>query len=180
MTAARRDSRPPLPLLPTWPGALCAAALALALAGCTGVDGDWPRFSSSPTTAQEFALNENFRDGTRHFKQGAFGLAEASFQKAVEQSPGHGAAWLGLAASYDQLRRFDLADRAYAQAEKLMGDNLSLLNNIAYSRMLRGDTTGARKYFERARAMDPNNAVVLNNLALLESGGRAKNERLPK
>ena len=41
-------------------------------------------------------------------------------------------------------RRFDLADRAYAQVEKLSGRHATLLNNRGYSYMLRGDLSKAR------------------------------------
>ena len=48
-------------------------------------------------------------------------------------------AWIGLAASYDRLRRYDLADRAYDQAMKIAGPSAEILNNKGYSYMLRGD-----------------------------------------
>jgi hypothetical protein len=45
--------------------------------------------------------------------------------------------WIGLAASYDRLRRFELADRAYEQAIKIGGATGEILNNRGYSYMLR-------------------------------------------
>src|SRR6202042_2251527 len=67
------------------------------------------------------------------------------FQNAVEKTPKDVTAWVGLAASYDRLGRFDLADRSYAAAVKLVGHNTpSLLNNEGYSYMLRGDLGKAR------------------------------------
>ena len=55
---------------------------------------------------------------TEHYARvkGNYGLAEENYRKAVELGPRDLDAWLGLAASYDRLKRFDLADRAYAQA----------------------------------------------------------------
>lgn len=147
---------------------LCAAPL---IGGCVAPATEAPLLSAT-TSEQEFAQGENVRNGARHFLEGAYGLAQESFQKAVEAAPKNAAAWIGLAASYDQLRRFDLADRAYAQAETLGGANLQWLNNRAYSRLLRGDKAGARGYFERALALDPTNVVVLNNLALLSGDVR--------
>ena len=80
-------------------------------------------------------------------------------------------AWMGLAASYDRLRRFDLADRAYAQAEKLEPANPVLYNNRGYSYLLRGNVVKAREYFLKAQSLDPDGAAVTNNLHLL-SGSR--------
>ena len=76
-------------------------------------------------------------------------------------------AWVGLAASYDRLGRFDLADRSYAAAVKLAGHTPSILNNEGYSYMLRGDLRRARAKFDDALRLDPNNATTINNLALL-------------
>jgi Flp pilus assembly protein TadD len=114
--------------------------------------------------------------GKRHFRDADYGLAEQYFRRAAEKAPGearHDAeAWLGLAASYDRLRRFDLADRAYAQALKILGPTPELLNNIGYSYLLRGDYVRAREKLLGARAKDPDNPYVRNNLALLEKSER--------
>jgi Flp pilus assembly protein TadD len=42
---------------------------------------------------------------------------------------------------------FDLADRAYDQAIRLVGRTPMMLNNLGYSQLLRGDLRKARKYF---------------------------------
>jgi Flp pilus assembly protein TadD len=77
-------------------------------------------------------------------------------------------AWIGLAASYDRLGRFDLADQAYAAAAKLEGSTVRLLNNEGYSYMLRGDLKTARAKFQSALRLDPNNQTTLNNIKLLD------------
>src|SRR3954451_583068 len=51
--------------------------------------------------------------GKKFFRLADYGLAELHFRRAVELYPRDGEAWIGLAACYDQLRRFELADRAY-------------------------------------------------------------------
>ncbi|MBT9292306.1 tetratricopeptide repeat protein [Hyphomicrobiaceae bacterium 22] len=106
--------------------------------------------------------------GKRHFREGHFGLAEQSFRKAVELGPRDAEAWVGLAASYDRLRRFDLADRAYAQAIRLAGANPVILNNQGYSYLLRGDLVRARAKLAQARAKDAGNPVIAANLAALD------------
>jgi Flp pilus assembly protein TadD len=110
---------------------------------------------------------DNLNLGKRHFRTQDYGLAERYFRRAVEQAPRDSEAWLGLAASYDRLRRFDLADRAYAQLFKLLGPTPEVLNNQGYSYMLRGDYRRARKILLEAQAKDPANSYVRNNLDLL-------------
>ncbi|WP_245329484.1 MULTISPECIES: tetratricopeptide repeat protein [Bradyrhizobium] len=84
----------------------------------------------------------------------------------------------GLAASYDKLRRFDLADQAYAQAIRLGGETVQILNDQGYSYMLRGNLNAARRKFEKAYSLDPGNPVIANNLELL-NGSRRFIERPP-
>ncbi len=85
------------------------------------------------------------------------------------------AAWLGLAAAYDRLRRFDLADRAYAEAIRQVGPRVDILNDQGYSYMLRGDYKRARAKLEEAARKDPGNRFVDNNLRLLsEAQSRGK------
>jgi len=103
---------------------------------------------------------------------GAYGTANRYFRDAVEKAPEDAEAWIGLAASYDKLRRFDLADQAYAQAIKLTGETVQILNDRGYSYLLRGDLTKARVQFQKAYRLDPTNPTVINNLQLLDSSYR--------
>ena len=105
----------------------------------------------------------------KYFRQGSYGLAERHFRRAVELHPRDAEAWVGLAASYDRLRRFDLADRAYTQAIRIVGPTPEILNNQGYSYMLRGDLANARKKFLKAYEREPNNPTIANNLQLLNS-----------
>ncbi len=89
--------------------------------------------------------NDDLSLGKKHFRAANFGLAEKHFRRAVEQHPRDLESWVGLAASYDRLRRCDLADRAYDQAIKIAGPTAELLNNRGYSYMLRGDYARARE-----------------------------------
>lgn len=105
--------------------------------------------------------------GKRYFRAGNYGMAERYFRKAVELHPRDAEAWLGLAASYDRIRRFDLADRAYAQATQIAGPTVEILNNEGYSYMLRGDYARARAKLAEAQRREPGNRFVANNLRLL-------------
>jgi Flp pilus assembly protein TadD, contains TPR repeats len=106
--------------------------------------------------------------GKHHFRQENFGLAEHYFRRAAESHPRDAEAWLGLAASYDRLRRFELADRAYKQVIAIAGVTPEVLNNQGYSLILRGDYARARTKLAEARALDPKSPFILNNIKLLE------------
>jgi tetratricopeptide (TPR) repeat protein len=112
--------------------------------------------------------NDDVQRGKKYFRSNNFGLAEKSFRTAVEKHPNDAGAWVGLAASYDRLHRFDLADRAYAAALRLVGPTAELLNDQGFSYMLRGDYTRAHKKLQEAQAKDPANPYVQANLQLLE------------
>ena len=107
--------------------------------------------------------------GKRYYRAGNFGMAERYFRKAVETHPRDAEAWLDLAAACDRLRRFDLADRAYAEATKIAGPTVEILNNKGYSYMLRGDYGRARATLDAAYRRAPTNKFVENNLRLLDA-----------
>lgn len=116
--------------------------------------------------------NDDVQLGKKYFRANNFGLAEKSFRSAIETHPRDAEAWVGLAASYDRLHRFDLADRAYAEAARIVGPTAELLNDEGFSYMLRGDYARAHKKLEDAQAKDPANPYVQANLRLLEDAYR--------
>jgi Flp pilus assembly protein TadD len=119
--------------------------------------------------------NDDLSIAKKYFRQGSYGLAERHFRKAVELHPRDAESWIGLAASYDRLKRFDLADRAYAQAIKLVGPTPEIMNNQGFSYMLRGDYRRARTTLVAAQAKDPDSPYIASNLQLLdESASKAK------
>jgi tetratricopeptide (TPR) repeat protein len=116
--------------------------------------------------------NDDLSLGKKQYLANNYGLAEKHFRRAVELHPRDAEAWLGLAASYDRLRRFDLADRAYEQAIGILGPTAEILNNQGYSYMLRGDYKRAHAKLIAAQNKDPRNKFVRNNLQLLEESYR--------
>ncbi len=116
--------------------------------------------------------NDDLSLGKKHYRVENYGMAERHFRRAAEQHPRDAEAWLGLAATYDQLRRFDFADRAYGQAIAIVGPTVEILNNQGYSYMLRGDYKHAREKLASAQHKDPQNKYVLSNLQLLEESSR--------
>lgn len=123
----------------------------------------WPPAVTDP--------NDDLALGKRLFREDNVGLAATHFRRAIEKGPSirdrDAEAWLGLAASYDRLRRFDLADRAYSRVTALIGPTPEILNNQGYSYLLRGDYKRARVALDAARTKDPDSARIRNNLDLL-------------
>lgn len=114
-------------------------------------------------------------EGKESFRRGDYGLAERNFRKAVEAFSGSAngvrenylEALLGLAASYDAMKRFDLADQIYTTLGQIAPDSPEFNNNYGYSLLLRGDRVRAKPYLEKARALSPNNGVIQTNSGLL-------------
>ncbi|MEL6919576.1 MAG: tetratricopeptide repeat protein [Pseudomonadota bacterium] len=144
--------------------ALAVGVLALTMAGCQSLE-TLETKNTSPTH-QAFVGQNAVITGAKHYAAGNFGLAEKSFRAAVEATPGNSRAWLGLAASYDQLGRFELADRAYAHLLKEEGRKASILNNQGYSFVLRGEMDKARSVLAEAQALAPDNTIINGNLQL--------------
>jgi Flp pilus assembly protein TadD len=143
-------------------------AVVLFLSGCTvGAFGDRATGLASVPDIEFYASDQALAEAKNHFKERNYGHSATFFKRAAELAPNDPAAWLGLAASYDRLRRFDLADRAYKRLFSLTGGTLQYYNNLGYSHLLRGDLPGARANFLKAYDMDPDNIVVANNLDLL-------------
>ena len=141
--------------------------------GWFGIGDKGPPVQPVPPATPSFP-SDDLSLGRMNFKQGNYGLAERYFRRAVESGPREADAWLGLAASYDRLRRFDLADRAYNQLYGLVGRTPEILNNQGYSMMLRGDFAHARAILMEAQAKDRNNPYIANNISLLEESVRTK------
>jgi Flp pilus assembly protein TadD len=120
-----------------------------------------------PSSVEEYPDSEVFKVAKVQFSQGNYGLAARYYERSVEVDPNNAEAWLGLAASYDRVRRFDLADRAYREAGRLVGDRPEYYNNVGYSYLLRGDVVKARANFLKAHELDPTDLTINNNLDLL-------------
>ncbi|MEW9836000.1 tetratricopeptide repeat protein [Mesorhizobium marinum] len=146
--------------------ATVAIVAALMLGGCTtgGVDKTaTTSIAAAPTDISQADLTA----GKSQFRAANYGLAEKHFRKAVELRADNSEAWMGLAASYDQLGRFDFADRAYDQLLKVAGRRPEIVNNMGYSQLLRGNKKQARKLLVEARNAMADPRVVDANLALL-------------
>jgi Flp pilus assembly protein TadD len=167
---------------------LLLSAAALWLAGCNTTDSSSRPFgfgsSSVPGADAQASANASVpnaettgsvtpRDdevslGKQEYRASKFDAAAKHFSHAAERNPRNAEAWLGLAASYDRLKQFGLADSAYDQAIGIEGQTAEILNNQGYSYLLRGDLARARAKLMAAQRKEPGNKYVANNLALLE------------
>ena len=153
-----------------------AAGVMATLAGCAPQDGELSQsfsqsFSGLTTGTTLPHATRMVQEAQLQFSEGHYGLAVDAYSKTVESDPLNPEAWLGLAAAYDQVGRFDQADKAYARVQKLIGPTPSVLNNLGYSYLLRGNLDRSRSTLTAAYRSDPGNPYIVNNIDIL-------NERL--
>ncbi|OBQ90410.1 hypothetical protein [Mesorhizobium sp. AA23] len=148
--------------------AAAVLAAVLMITGCTTNSSvDTTKTTAIQATAKDISAAD-LREGKAQFREANFGLAEQHFRKAVELKADNAEAWMGLAASYDELGRFDFADRAYAQLLRVAGRKPQIVNNMGYSQLLRGNKKKARALLLEAKAGLADQTVVNANLALLD------------
>jgi Flp pilus assembly protein TadD len=149
--------------------AMAAILASVVLGGCTTSGLDRTETTSIAPASQDISESDLVA-GKAQFREANYGLAEKHFRKAVELRADNSEAWMGLAASYDQLGRFDFADRAYDQLLQVAGRRPEILNNMGYSQLLRGNKKKARTLLTEARNGMADPTVVEANLALLRKG----------
>ena len=148
----------------------------LLLAGCQSANiEDLSSFGDSAKSVYDlsdtsfYPNDELVTMGRVQFNERNFGKSYALFKKAVEVFPEDPAAWLGYAASADQIGRFDNADNAYRLLATMIPNSPLYLNNVGYSHLLRGNLPQARRYFLKAYEIDPGNETTANNIELLRN-----------
>jgi Flp pilus assembly protein TadD len=157
---------------------LLVAMLLTPLAGCSTTDFGLSSFGSGQKVADLSNVNgltadEALTQARGHFKNSDFGYSAQLYNRVVETSPKDPEGYIGLGASYDRLGRFDLADRVYASLYQLTGGTAQYYNNLGYSYMLRGSLSTALDNFRKARSLEPDNAVIANNIQLLSNATAA-------
>jgi Flp pilus assembly protein TadD len=142
------------------------------VAGCKGIDDETTALAGAKIDATETTFGSGpeqvwVEKAKENFKHGEYGLAERYFRQAIEERHSNVEAWLGLAASYDRLKRFEEADRAYEMLKRMVGDTPTVLNNLGFHYMLKGDFASAEHALQTAQEKDPDNPLIRANLALL-------------
>lgn len=152
---------------PAFPGRglLLMVGLAL-LTGCSQTTLAEPR-QTIPASVPSVRPGTELAAAKTSFKSGNFGYAARYYDMALRASPGSMEACLGLAASYDWLHRFDLAEKTYGQCRTIGGETFIYHNNIGFSYYLRGEYDKASANLARARELQPGHPVIENNLRIL-------------
>lgn len=148
---------------------LTLAALTLGLttiAGCGPTSNEASR-NVIPASVPDVPAGMELATAQTAFDSGNFGFSAKYFEMAAKKNPDDLTACLGMAASYDWLYRFDLADRAYGTCSKISKDDFSLHNNRGFSYLLRGDYGNASVSFARASQIKPGDPVIETNLRIL-------------
>ncbi len=152
---------------------LAMVLLTAALSGCAWIGGG----AQSPLADTEVQQSQDpYEAGRTYFAQEQYGLALAAFRESLRQHPDAPRDLNAVAACYDQMLRFDLADRYYDLALNLDPNSVQTLNNLGYSHYRRSQEgygseylMSARTYLARASALASGNAVVAKNLDLIET-----------
>lgn len=142
------------------------AFAATTVVGCTATEVGVSR-NELPRSVPSVAPGSELSAALSAYEKGNFGYSAKYFEMAAEKSPRNMTACLGMAASYDWLYRFDLADQAYSTCNRIEGNSFSYHNNKGFSYLLRGDYDKASASFNRAKQIRPNDPVVETNLKVL-------------
>lgn len=134
--------------------ALMVAGAATLMAGaCTRPDAAIEvRARPAPPSAQAKALPLRIAEAHVQLALGNFALASESYRKALRDDPESLAALIGLASTYDQMGRPDLARNYYETALALAPDSHQLLGALAASLERQGKTGEARALREEMAA----------------------------
>jgi Flp pilus assembly protein TadD len=105
--------------------------------------------------------------GRGHIARGQAFYGVAALERARDARPQDWRAWSLLGTAYEQVRRSQDAQTAWAQALALSPDNPDVLTNMAMSAMTRGDTVAAEPLLRRAAAQPGASLKVRLNLAMV-------------
>lgn len=131
------------------------------------------------STASAVAESANLQMARTAFNNGNYGIAISHLERELGLRPESIAALNGLGASYDQLGRFDVAQRYYFRALELAPDPATTLANLGYSNQLQGNTSDAAQILELALYYDPRNEVARANMDAVMSTLNANLASLP-
>jgi Flp pilus assembly protein TadD len=104
--------------------------------------------------------------GRGHIARGHAFYGVAALERARDARPEDWRAWSLLGTAYEQVRRSQDAQTAWARALQLSPDNPDVLTNMAISAMTRGDTAAAEPLLRRAAAQPGASLKVRLNLAM--------------
>ncbi len=125
-------------------GKFIASSAAIAVAACGGQQGKLEiRSTPKPFSQIERSVPARIAEAKGLLALGNVGLALTSFRIAAREDPNSVDALAGIAASYDQMGRFDLSRRYYESALALAPADGQLLAALAASLQLQGKSEEA-------------------------------------
>jgi len=147
------------------------AAIALPLAACSmaglSTHGNNQLQVAELSNANAYTAQNALVAARGHFRNNDFGKSASLYKRLVDLEPQSAEGYIGLGASYDRLRRFDLSDRVYASLYAITGSTAQYHNNLGYSFLLRGKLADALRQFRKAQQLAPGNVVIANNIELV-------------
>lgn len=147
------------------------AAIALPLAACSmaglSTHGNNRLQVAELSNANAYTAQNALVAARGHFRNSDFGKSASLYKRLVDLEPQSAEGYIGLSASYDRLRRFDLSDRVYASLYAITGSTAQYHNNLGYSFLLRGKLADALRQFRKAQQLAPGNVVIANNIELV-------------
>lgn len=118
-----------------------ALAVILACAGCQA-----SQFSPRIVGAPHAAPGETVRLAETQFRQGNIALALQQYRKAMREAPGAIDPYIGIAACYDRMGRFELSRLYYEQALAIDPNDRRTRHNFALSLRLQGRGEEAARF----------------------------------
>jgi Flp pilus assembly protein TadD len=106
------------------------------------------------------------RGGIAALRLGQVQRALPLITRATQSKGATWRAWDARGVIADLQSDWPAADAAYAHALKLAPGKAEVINNLGWSKLLRGDWAGAAGYLERAVALQPGSERIANNLEL--------------
>jgi tetratricopeptide (TPR) repeat protein len=148
-----------------------AVRLSLAVAAYLSVTGcgltTYVGFTSPASAQSEIRMQSAMTDigaARAAFARGNYGIAIDHLESELARSPASLAALNGLGSSYDQLGRYDVAQRYYFRALDLAPQSSLTIGNIGYSYLLQGRSLEAASLLQLALHFDAENRVAAANL----------------
>lgn len=150
------------------------AGVALVASGCTAdwSNGETANYKWTQNPPVQAGAQAPYALGKKQFAKGLYGMALKNLRVALVREPKSIDRLNAVAATYDKLGRFDLAERYYARALGVDPNSVQTLNNIGYSFLMQEDYVSARYYLDQAakvaRAEDEYVGIVGANLVSLD------------
>jgi len=144
-------------------------SISVALVGCAATPTDIRQSRGTNQTLSSAQWQSNLDRARAEFSRGNYGNAIVLLEAEIANRPASVAALNGLGACYDQLGRFDVAQRYYYRALDMAPESSTTLSNIGYSYMQEGRHEEAIQILELALQRDTGNITAASNLAMAKS-----------